>query len=237
MNIVLHNAPRIGKNAKEQGAYSLIIDSNRPLAYPGEVIVLRLFVSGYGAISNPKIHILLPEGLCDEERSYLYHGLEPIQEGRLSKFGAKREKLLQNGTYFLNGIKHDGWDESTWMIDVANDVETPPILTETSQDRSFMELEIKIRQHSLWKYMNVPVDQLNQMLKIRLRPGRHPIQFVFTFFDSKQWHAEKVIYDLVLPNWYQRHPLGTWFASIILALVAVMVAVASFVVDWMALIR
>jgi len=164
-------------------------------------------------ISYPKLFVLMPPNLHDEEQSYAHYNLtdqEPYT------FGAKKDKLPQSSTIGFGGMQIEGWDESTFMFDMHSDHATPTVASETSQIRAPFELEIKIKKLSIAQWLRMP--------KNRPQSGRHPVQFVLTYFNGEQWISTRSSHDLILPSWYQRHTLATWIVGVIIGLVGIMVA-------------
>lgn len=201
--------PRICRYADEPGAYSLVVESSQPLAYKGDTILLKLFFSGYGMISSPKLFIVMPPRLHNPEKSYIYMNIYPDKNDGFIKFGNTKEPLHNITSYSIRGMKAPAWDEPTLMIDV--DGRPNMIFTEMVFTRAPFEMEININQTSFKEYF------LN---KERLRAGQHPIKFVLTYFNGRDWITEQTVHDITLSSWYQRHELLAWFIGTIVALIA-----------------
>lgn len=210
--------PRMQKHADKPGAYVLVIESSQPEAYPGESIILKLFFTGYGAISSPKLHITMPPGLHDPDESYMFTDLSKTQDAIV--FGGTKASLGSR-TYILQGatgpIAHP-WDEPTFMIDVSNT--HGMILTEATATRAPFEMEIKIKERTLRKYIT---DR-----KSRLRSGSHNIKFVFTYYNGESWVNEQTTHAIKVSSWYQQHLLLTWILGILLTIAALIFTIFGF---------
>lgn len=210
------HSPQMGNNATTSGAYALAIESSHPLAYPGKTLTLGIFISGYGKILTPKLFVVMPPGIHDEESSFFYHGLEQSENGSII-LGAHKDKLLQKMIVQIGGIEMPHWSESTSFIDLVSEesnVEgTPSILTEYAQPNPLFKIEIKIRKLSL-----------RQLYKEGYRSGEHIAQFILTYYNGNEWISERISHNIILPTWYQQHAFMTWILALAVAIAGVIVA-------------
>jgi len=45
--------------------------------------------------------------------------------------------------------------------------------------------------------------------------GNHRLQFYFTYFDGSRWRTDSQSVDIVVRNWFQRHPVITWGVGVV----------------------
>ena len=231
--------PRNAKNAQSHGSYALVAEADSPSVRKGDTIVLKLFMSGYGAIFSPKLLISIPPNLHDEDQSLVYFDLEPTIDNKLV-LGAHSQKLPMLSVQSLGGIgaSTPGWEQPTYMIDtraVTQDDAAPAILTETIQNRAPFELHVKIKKIRLWQRIRSVGNKLweptvHEGLR-NPKPGKHTVQFVLTYFNGSEWRSDKTTYDIIVSSLYERHTLATWFIAIVAALTALLVAVLQLLVD------
>jgi len=225
-------SPRRAMYSAAQGAYSLVVRADRPVAYRGDVINLQLFISGYGKIFSPKLYIVMPKGFHDLEQSHLHYGFDKDTDG-LYRFGVKKMPLVEVTTVILGGIKNSTWpiDEEwdgqhTLMFDARTPdppgLPDPIVLTEQmTMDRPPVRMEIKLNSLRFWQ--STPMKSLNAF-KNRLRPGKYAVQFVFSYYNGNEWVSQPLVHELELHSWFKRRELLTWSITLGVAVSAVLVA-------------
>lgn len=198
----LGTSPQLASYADKPGAYSLLIDSSKSHVKPGETVKLRIFISGYGIIRQPKLRVQPPSEAFVEKESTISFGLNKVPSG-VMEWGTTTKELYADGvTISLVGgiIRKDAlWDEASFIIDADNKYKTNIILTESStKGKAPIELNIKTKND--------------------VRPGDHVTVFTFVYFNGKNWVTQDSKYNFIVLSWYERNQLAIWVIGTIITL-------------------
>lgn len=180
-----NNKPRTGKYADEIGAYHLASRVFSKTINPGEVFEFEQYITGYGDIRTSKIRCYISYEIFDKEKSFVISSIKA--ENDTISFGNKEDKVGDEGfTCHLQGVKHEGWDDSTLMFDVGRENEgAKSIFTESKVGYAPFHYKLK--------------------LKDNVKPGDYTISFYFTYYDGHQWQCSRENVDLKVRNFFERN--------------------------------
>lgn len=198
----------------------MVVDSNMPFAFRGKKVTLKLFISGYGEVSSPKLFIQMPPELHDPEHSQVRLNLH--DNNHVMQFGGDSLRLEGSMTIIFAGLILPHWREPSLIFDtqVTNGSYANIITTEMTLNRAPFEIEIRVKGFEKNSFR-----ELKKYFRQRPPAGRHAVQFVFTYFNGDCWVSQKVPYDLIVPTWYQAHELLTWLVAAVLALLGIVATV------------
>ncbi|HLZ15243.1 MAG TPA: hypothetical protein VKQ34_04625 [Candidatus Saccharimonadales bacterium] len=193
--------------AKKPGAYSLVISSSKSHIKPGDTASLRIFISGYGFIRQPKLRIQPPSEFFVEKESNILFDLGPEDGGSIVTWGKTCEPLLEDGITIslVGGITKQGWEEPTFIIDEGN---ANIIFTEFStKGKAPIELNLKTRDS--------------------VRPGTHTATFVLTYYNGRDWVVQHNTYSFQILSWYERNQVPVWVSGIVVTLILFLITLVA----------
>ena len=207
--------PREGDHAEEAGSYGLAIRLHNSVVDPGGIVEVEIFFSGYGQVSSSKLVFYPSPNLIDTSAntSYVLSGLgeeEPDQ----ATWGHQRIPVGPGGIALdlsESGLALRNWEKATPYFDVSQSP-LPTIATEQ-----------RLREHA-------PIHLFLQIKK-SANPGIHSLQFLYTYYDGKQWRNHSETLPLTLRSFYQRHEMKVWLLGALAALLAVIIAIHT-IIGW-----
>ena len=207
--------PREGDHAEEIGSYGLAIRLHNSVIDPGDTVEVEIFFSGYGQITSSKLVFYTSPNLIDTDSgmSYILTGLDE-EEDRKATWGHQRIPIDPTGTALDmsdSGLALRNWCKATSYFDVCQ-TPLPTIATEQ-----------KLRGYA-------PV-HLFLKTKKSARPGMHSLQFLYTYYDGRQWRSYSETIQYTLRSFYQRHEMKVWLLGAIAALLATVIAIHT-IVSW-----
>lgn len=175
---------RAGPDASAPGTYEPVLRFSKNVLDPGDCPHVEVFFTGYGTIGGSKLAFYPPSQLIDREKSRMYQGFHPTQDGE--KFGLLECAIGDNNSILslTGGIERAGSREMWFYADVLPG--NPPVLaTELILGRAAIEYDLQIRA-------DAPA-------------GAYDLQFVFTYFNGAEWKSVTVAETLAVRNFWQRH--------------------------------
>jgi hypothetical protein len=206
------------KNWDKPGSYALIIRADKSDVAQGEIVVIQIFITGYGKIEGAKLVFYPPPFLINNEWSTAKYDLHGPPDGPWT-FGGNEVSLREGGAALLlrGGLKAPGWQEATMFFDVMVRQNAPiaQILTETTtEDQAPIELTLHIRK-------KLPSGK-------RLPSGSHDIDFHLTYFNGQEWKTTSDIVTLNIPSIFKRFEVQAWVAGITISVLAAADPIISF---------
>lgn len=110
-NIHIGSSPQSSRYADKPGSYKLIVESTRSHINPGDAVVLRVFISGYGLIRQPKLRIQPPSSAIVEKESKVSYDFNKGKTGRY-EWGVTTRDMLKDG---ITIALAEGPSPSDWM--------------------------------------------------------------------------------------------------------------------------
>ena len=187
--------PRTGKYADEIGAYHLASRVFSKTIDIGEVFEFEQYITGYGDIQTAKIQCYISSEIFEKEKSCVINSIKESDSGL--SFGGQSDEIGSEGfTCHLSGIKIDGWDEATQIIDTdGSSTESKAVFTECKVDSAPFHYKLK--------------------LKDDVRSGDYSIDFYFTYYDGHRWQCSKESVDFKVRNFFEKHAKAISFLAIL----------------------
>lgn len=153
------------ENSQKPGSYKLASIISDGTLNPGELVVIKQYITGYGEISGIKIISYISSELFDEKLSHLESGLEKNKEGSdLIHWGGEKINFFNSGiTVVPASISFGKW---TSPIFDTEDGQTS-ILTEKGLPEAPFTYKLKLKENAT--------------------PGQHYIVFYMTYFNGSEW--------------------------------------------------
>jgi hypothetical protein len=190
----LGSTPRAGQYGDKPGSYRLAVRTVTPEVDPGERMIMKVMICGYGEIAGTKLAVYpSPDSYVPEESSIL-HGLR--RDGTVLKYGRETQQFDPVGAVLvLRGLQAadaqgNACHHPTSFFDRhpnSSDTEVDVLATETELDKAPVEIVLKIRSN--------------------IRTGLHGLQFVLTYYDGERWQTDKQIVSVQVNNFIQQRPV------------------------------
>lgn len=121
-NIHIGSSPQSSLYADKPGSYKLIVESTKSHINPGDTVVLRVFISGYGLIRQPKLRVQPPSSAIVEKESKVSYDFNEGMSGKY-EWGVTTRDVLKDGITIAlaGGPSPSDWDEPSFIIDVDPD--------------------------------------------------------------------------------------------------------------------
>jgi hypothetical protein len=197
--------PRAARNGDKIGKYELIPQISNAVLNRGDTIIIDMFVTGYGQISDGKIHFSLPSSsIHGRIKSIVYHGLKPVmQEGIVSSlvWGSSRDEFDSAFALELNGgIKPDSWPETSLIFDAYS----PPTGS-----------HILVSERTLG---DKPPFRIEMSFSKKVRPGLYNVNCVLTYYNGESWQNSSFQLPLTVRNLFEEYQGWVSFLGILAAL-------------------
>ncbi len=181
--MIPENKPRIGENAEKVGAYEQCIKLITPVIYPGDIVRIEQYFTGYGEISGAKIAFYPSSEIFESVNSHIVNGIKKENDKLL--YGASSHPFLDVGVIIaMNGIKNSAWIDDTQFFDISNKP-LPAIFTETKQGEAPFKYVLKTDK--------------------KIKPGPYYLEFVFTYFNGEKWVSTTKKIEFKVQNFLERH--------------------------------
>jgi hypothetical protein len=212
-NFLNNPQARIGLNADKPGHYSFSTSLSNHIIDPGTAVELKIFITGYGAIDNCKIHVNFPDDIFDKDNSKLFLGMkyalenydEAIDQGDLTISYGKEETSINDANLIIalenSGFVGENWHkkEITPFFDTSGG-KTPVIATEHYSNKAPIQCSFSISQ--------------------KAKPGTYNIYLVMTYYNGNEWKGDRIEIPLTITSIFQRN-------ETLLAQLAIWLAIAS----------
>lgn len=217
MDKKLGKSPREALFAHKFGNYELVARTSSDVLDPGEILVIELYISGYGLIESSKLTFYPSPGVVDsdDKDSYGLYGIHYKDGIGAWVWGAQRIQLCSDGNTigFTGGLSHPEWKSPTIFF-----------------DNSEIQISTEMKSGGI-----API-QINLKTKREAKAGIHSIQFLFTYFNGSNWRTSSTTVQFAIHNFFQRYDkffliLGSIATSIgiIATLLAIFVALKTII--------
>lgn len=166
------------ENWQKPGAYKLASAINESTLNPGDLLVIKQYITGYGAISGIKIVSYISSELFLEGQSKLESGFKknPTDKNLLHWGGDTIDFLNCGLTVFPASMFKEGWLKSSEIFDIEQN--SNAILTERALPEAPFTYKLKIKKNA--------------------RAGQHYMAFYMTYYNGSEWKCleEKVPFKI-----------------------------------------
>lgn len=177
---------RRGENGNKTGKYELIARIYDANIDPGDLVVVDIYITGYGRIANSKLALYPPISILADSGSAVSYGLEYRQER--VRWGGHTAAVSERGIVLPTlGTSEEPWPGYTHFYEVGEDP-TPHIATESSRGDN-----------------GTAPYTLHLQLSPRAKPGRYSTTLVFTYFNGETWQTSRAEPKFAVRNVFERN--------------------------------
>lgn len=191
---------RRGENGDAFGKYELVSRIHNSVLDPGGVVVIEIFITGYGRIDASKIAFYPPIAVVEAD-SKLIGGFKFDKSKSMASWGGSSLPISPDGVVLqLDGMFSKRWPGYTSFFDAVDEgkdgYSVPQIMTEKalgentnpqlpSQWNAPFRLELKIRKNAV--------------------PGIYPTSVSFTYFNGQTWEISSLQPTFTVRTVFQRY--------------------------------
>ncbi|WP_418604122.1 hypothetical protein [Hwangdonia sp.] len=179
------------KNSEKSGRYKQILNANISTISPGDTIIIKHYITGYGLIDpySTKIISTVSADIIDESKSIILPGFG-LQSKMKWHSGGVTVKLGGVFKYTENGGFH------TFFSDFKGKREG------SKSNYGYTDLLIE-KNYSIKNETHSPLEWI-LITKNNINPGNYYFTFIFTYYNGESWQNDKVELPIKVMTWYER---------------------------------
>lgn len=192
-HLSIDSTPRPRPHGADAGSYEQAIRVRRQVLDPGDFLEVEQYFTGYGEITDARFKFFPSTDLFDAKQSTITSGLKQIGSKEFG-WGRKTESLAT-----LAGTTASHADASDLHIELGG-----LMLPAWKETTSFFDMGGALATER--KIGSAPI-QYKLLVRKDVEPGRHYLEFYFTYFDGQKWRTstgtKKV--EFTVRNIFERH--------------------------------